>query len=154
MLRRSCLFNGHFFQRLRPGFHAFALRARVCPRRSSRRRGYAAGGGGWRPEPVRRYRVPGASLLPLRGLWFPVPSSFEGGCEFVRSDGELQKLDGFVSPVFAVGISFIHLIKERKCESNPSSPTLPALHFWGRGISLSGEISIPVLIPPTWRGQF
>jgi hypothetical protein len=66
-----------------------------------------------------------AVASPVR-LFFPFGASgfrfrlcLRRGCDFVRSDVELQKLDGFVSPVFAVGIPFIRLIKERKCESNP-----------------------------------
>jgi hypothetical protein len=49
-------------------------------------------------------------------------------------------LDGFVSPRFRIWY-IIRVIYGRKRESNP------ALRFWGTGVSLTGEISIPVLVP-------
>jgi hypothetical protein len=76
---------------------------------------------------------------------FPFAASgfrlFEGGRDFVRSYWELKKLDGFVSPRFRTWYIIRVIYGREKCESNP------ALRFWGPpGVSLTGEISIPVLV--------
>jgi hypothetical protein len=111
------------------------VRARVCPRRVARQGGggegcAAVGGGGWRPEPVRRCRVPGASLLPLWGSLVSGSVFVSGGLRFRRLGCGAAEIGTVLSPpVFAV--SFVYLIKERKCESNPSSPTFAFLGAGG-----------------------